>query len=155
VRRCRCRLYGCGRRSCDCRKPSLELSITGIRPSLTRISSARTTNDFGVAFAGAADSYALDGTTHGQLEFVLGGGEAGFEGMLAGVIAVGFRLDVTDEHGPFGRAGFDGRLQGNDRLYFSALELPRLTLGWQLLSDHTLVELGARGGPILSGRFNP
>ena len=119
------------------------------------MSPGSTTTDLGVALAGAVDTYALDGTTHGSLQFVLGGGQAGFEGMLAGAIDIGYRIDVTDKHGPFGRAAFDGRIQGNDRLYFSALELPRLTLGWQFLSGKTVLEVGARGGPILTGRFNP
>jgi len=135
------------------------LSVTGIRPSLTRISSAGTglgtTNDFGVAFAGAFDAYALDGASHSQAQWVLGGGTAGFEGMLAGVIELGYRLDVSETQGPFARAAFDGRMQGNDRFYFSMLELPRLTLGWQFLSGRTVLEVGARGGPILTGRFNP
>jgi hypothetical protein len=113
------------------------------------------TNDLGVAFAGAVDTYALDGTTHGSMQWVLGGGQAGFEGMLAGTVDVGYRLDVTEHQGPFGRAGFDGRMQGNDRLYFSALELPRLTLGWQFLANRTVFEIGVRSGPILTGRFNP
>ncbi len=114
-----------------------------------------TTNDVGVGFAGAVDTYALDGTTHGSMQWVLGGSQAGFEGMLAGTIDVGYRIDVTEKQGPFGRAGFDGRMQGNDRLYFSALELPRLTLGYQFLSNKTVLEMGARGGPILTGRYNP
>lgn len=114
-----------------------------------------TTTDLGVAFAGQVDTYALDGASHGSMQFVLGGGQAGFEGMLAGVIDFGYRIDVTEKQGPFGRAAFDGRLQGNDRLYYSALELPRLTAGWQFLSGKTVLEIGARGGPILTGRFNP
>lgn len=158
--RCQCRTTCCYRGdSCACHNPSLRLSVVGIRPTLTRISSAGTglgtTNDFGVGFAGSIDSYALDGASHGQMQFMLGGGQAGFEGMLAGVIELGYRLDVSEKQGPFARAAFDGRMQGNDRLYFSALELPRLTLGWQFLSGRTVLELGARGGPILTGRFNP
>lgn len=111
--------------------------------------------DVGAAFAGAVDTYALDGTTHGAGYFILGGGEGGFEGALSGTIDVGYRAPVSDEHGPFARAGFDGRLQGNDDLYFSMLEIPRLTVGWQYLSGKVVVEGGARGGPILTGRYNP
>jgi hypothetical protein len=143
--RCRCR-----------RKSDVELTVTGVRPSLTRVSTTgSTTNDLGVAFAGAADAYALKNTTHTQAQWVLGGGQAGFEGMLAGVIEFGYRLDVTEKTGPFGRVGLDGRIQGNDRLYFSSLELPRLALGWQFMSQKTVLEMGVRGGPILTGRFNP
>lgn len=143
--RCRCR-----------RKSDVELSVTGIRPSVTRVANgSTTTTDLGVAFAGAADGYALKDTAHTQAQWVLGGGQAGFEGMLAGVIELGYRANVTEKTGPFGRAGFDGRLQGNDRLYFSALELPRMSLGWQFMSQKTVLEMGGRAGPILTGRFNP
>ncbi len=108
-----------------------------------------------MALAGAADTYALNGTTHGSMYFVLGGGEAGFEGALAGTIDVGYRLPVAEDHGPFGRIGFDGRLQGNDLLYFSILELPRLTLGYQYLKGKNVVEIGARGGAVLTGLYDP
>src|SRR5690606_27985145 len=39
--------------------------------------------------------------------------------------------------------------------YFSMLELPRLSLGWQYLSGKVVVEGGPRAGPILAGRYNP
>jgi hypothetical protein len=154
--RCRCRDHTCCTSSCNCRTPSVSLSVTGVRASMTRIATpGATSSSLGLAVAGGVESYALDGTTHGALQFALGGGEAGFEGMLAGQVDLGYRIDVTDNQGPFGRAGFDGRMQGNDKLYFSSLELPRLTLGWQYLSGRMVVEAGARGGPILAGRYNP
>jgi hypothetical protein len=154
----RCNGGSCGgSSSCSCRTPSLSLSVTGLRGSFTRVSSATggTSDSLGVGFAGGVDTYALDGTTHGSLHWVLGGGEAGFEGKLAGELDFGYRIDVTEHTGPFGRAGFDGRMQGNDKLYFSTLELPRLQLGWQYLGGKTLVEAGARGGAVLAGRYNP
>jgi hypothetical protein len=156
---CKCTTHCCrwrrGKRG-SCMEPSLDLSVVGIRPSLTRVSVAgQASSDVGLGFAGKMDSYALNGTTHSSMQFALGGGQAGFEGMLAGVIDFGYRLDVSEKQGPFGRIGFDGRIQGNDAFYFSALELPRMTLGWQFLSGRTVLEIGARGGPILTGRFNP
>jgi hypothetical protein len=130
--------------------------VSGIRGSLTHVQTPLQSSDnVGASFAGAADSYALDGTTHGAMSFVLGGGSAGFEGALAGTVDVGYRLPVSDTTGPFGRAGFDGRLQGNDEYYFSMLELPRLSLGWQFLHEKIVFEAGAHGGPILTGRYNP
>jgi len=86
---------------------------------------------------------------------MLGGGEGGFEGALAGTIDIGYRIPVTEEHGPFGRIGFDGRLQGNDLFYFSFFELSRLTLGWQYLSGKIVLEGGARGGVVLTGLYDP
>lgn len=153
-----CSSSSCSSGNCGCdSSPSVRLSVTGVRFSATRVatSAGQVTNNYGLGFAGGVDTYALDGGARGSLNWVLGGGDAGFEGMLAGTIDVGYRLDVTERTGPFGRAGFDGRMQGNDRLYFSALELPRLTLGWQYLDGKTAIEGGIRGGPILTGRYNP
>src|SRR5687767_260195 len=68
-----CRSGSC-RGSCGtCRdaKPKLSLSVTGLRVSSTRIADAQSvSNSFGLAFAGGVDSYALDGTTHGSLQWV-------------------------------------------------------------------------------------
>lgn len=152
-----CSSSSCSSSSCGCdRTPSLRLSVTGLRASATQISTGTAqTSNLGLGFAGGVDTYALDGGARGSLNWVLGGGDAGFEGMLAGTLDFGYRLDVTERQGPFGRAGFDGRMQGNDRLYFSTLELPRLTLGWQYLDGRTAIEAGIRGGPILGGRYNP
>ena len=65
------------RRKCGCSKPEVELSVSGIRPSMTRVATAGSapTTDIGVAFAGSVDSYALDGSAHGQMQWVLGGGQ--------------------------------------------------------------------------------
>ena len=134
----------------------MSLSVTGARVSATHVSTG-TVNDsaIGVAFAGTADAYALDGTTHGSSFFVLGGGQAGFEGALGGTVDIGYRIPIAADHGPFGRIGFDGRLQGNDLYYFSLVELPRLTLGWQYLKGKTVIEGGPRGGAILAGLYDP
>lgn len=147
----------CCTNACGCDKtPKVSLSVSGVRASLTNISTGTIKDSaVGVALAGAADSYALDGTTHGSMYFVLGGGEAGFEGALAGTVDVGYRLPIAEDHGPFGRIGFDGRLQGNDLLYFSILELPRVTLGYQYLKGKNVVEIGARGGAVLAGLYDP
>src|SRR5690606_18269391 len=111
---CTCKARCCWHARGSCREPDVSLSVAGVRPSLTRVSAdGGSSSDVGVGFAGAVDSYALDGTTHGAMQFVLGGGQAGFEGLLAGVIDLGYRIDVTEKQGPFGRAGFDGRIQGN------------------------------------------
>jgi hypothetical protein len=149
VRRC------CSKCGCD-KSPKVSLSVTGVRASVTHVNTG-VVNDstIGVGFAGAADAYALDGTTHGATYFMLGGGEGGFEGALAGTIDIGYRIPISEDHGPFGRIGFDGRLQGNDLLYFSLLELPRLTLGWQYIHGKTVLEGGARGGAVLTGLYDP
>lgn len=147
----------CCSRACGCDdKPKVSLSVVGLRGSLTRVAAGPASDTaIGAAFAGTVDTYALDGTTHGSMYFALGGGEAGFEGALAGTIDLGYRIDVARTHGPFGRIGFDGRIQGNDLLFFSLLELPRITLGWQYLEGKTVFEAGLRGGPIITGRYKP
>jgi hypothetical protein len=134
----------------------VKLSVTGVRVSTTRVNTG-TVHDstIGLGFAGAAETYAFDGTTHGAGYFMLGGGEGGFEGALAGTVDLGYRVPIAEDHGPFGRIGFDGRIQGNDLLYFSMLELPRLTLGYQYLRGKTVVEIGGRGGVILAGLYDP
>lgn len=154
---CVCATRCCAKTTCPCSKaPKVSLSVTGVRASLTSVSTGTVKDTaVGVAFAGSAESYALDGTTHGSMSFVLGGGEAGFEGALGGTIDIGYRLPIAEDHGPFGRIGFEGRLQGNDLLYFSMLELPRLTLGWQYAEGKTVVEIGARGGAVLAGLYDP
>lgn len=130
--------------------------MTGVRAAMTRVNAGPVKEStLGVGFAGSADTYALDGTTHGSGYFMLGGGEGGFEGALAGTIDIGYWHVIDDVHGPFGRIGFDGRLQGNDLLYFSILELPRLTLGYQYLKNKTVIEGGARGGAVLVGLYDP
>jgi hypothetical protein len=127
-----------------------------VRGSVTHVdSSSRATSALGAAFAGSADAHALDGAARTQVQWVLGGGEAGFDGMFAGALEIGYRFDVTDRQGPFARAGIDGRVQKNDALSLSFVELPRLTLGWQYLDGHTVLEGGLRGGTILTGRYQP
>ncbi len=153
---CACAARCCAK-SCACDKtPKVSLSVSGLRAAYTSVSTG-TVNDsaLGVGLAGSADSYALDGTTHGSMYFMLGGGQAGFEGALAGTVDFGYRVPVAEDHGPFGRIGFDGRLQGNDLFYFSVLELPRVSLGYQYLKGKTVAEIGARGGAVLAGLYDP
>ena len=146
----------CYRHHCRRKTPSVELSVTGVRPSLTQVSTGTASDTtFGVGFAGSAESYALNGASHGAMDFVLGGGEGGFEGALGGTIDLGYRLPVADDHGPFGRIGFEGRLQGNDLLYYSMLELPKFGLGYQYTHGKTMAEIGARTGFVLTGLYDP
>jgi len=136
---CACAPRCCSKCACD-RTPKVSLSISGIRGSFTNVAVAGRRGDsaISVALAGAVDIDALDGTTHGAMYFVLGGGQAGFEGARAGTVDFGYRLPVAEDHGPFGRIGFDGRLQGNDLYYFSILELPRGSVGYQYLKGKTI-----------------
>jgi hypothetical protein len=93
---------------------------------------------------------------HGSFIGGLGGGTGGVEGGLGMGLAGGFRANFGEEHGPFARVGAMGELWGNDRFYFSRLELPMAEMGYQYLSldDSFLFELGARAAPILGGRYD-
>jgi hypothetical protein len=152
---CLCEMRCCPKCGCGV-EPKISLSVVGLRGAVTNVDTQTVSDSaFGIGVAGAAESYALDGATHASGSFMLGGGGAGFEGTLAGVLDIGHRFDVTPEHGPFGRIGLDGRLQGNDLHYFSMFELPRVTIGWQYLHGRTAIEGGLRGGAILAGLYNP
>src|SRR5690606_31617268 len=59
------------------------------------------------------------------------------------------------DHGPFSRIGGRAQLFGNEELYASLVELPELQLGYQLLRKNLHVELAARGGAVLVGRYSP
>jgi hypothetical protein len=150
-----CEMRCCARCGCGA-APTVSLSVVGLRAAFTNVNTETVSDGaVGVGIAGMAESYALDGATHGAASFMLGGGGAGFEGTLAGIIDIGHRFNVTEDHGPFGRIGLDGRLQGNDLHYFSMFELPRVTLGWQYLKGNTAIEGGLRGGAILAGQYHP
>jgi hypothetical protein len=95
-------------------------------------------------------------TWHGSFIGGLGGGTGGVEGGLGMGLAGGFRANFGEEHGPFARVGAMGELWGNDRFYFSRLELPMAELGYQYLAldESVLLELGGRAAPILGGRYD-
>jgi hypothetical protein len=85
----------------------------------------------------------------------IGGGTGGFEGALGGGGAVGYRARLDEDYGLFLRLGFDGAMIGNQKLYVSWIEVPQGQVGYQYLHDRDVFEVGAHGGPILAGRFNP
>jgi hypothetical protein len=136
---------------------AFEISTSGVRLSSTAIrgTSKQDGSALGVMLAGNADTYALDGTAHGHGYGWIGGGEAGFEGALGGAFEFGWRAPVARDHGPFGRAGVAGEMMGNDRFYFSMIELPRVSVGYQYVSRGTLLEIGGRASPVITGRYNP
>ncbi len=95
-------------------------------------------------------------TVHSYGQGLLGGGTGGLEGGLDGALGFGLRAPLGDDHGPLIRAGASGLLLGNDLFYASYIEVPTAWLGYQYMSDDGfLIEGGARGGALLSGRFFP
>lgn len=86
---------------------------------------------------------------------LLGGGRSGLEGGLGVSLAGGLLVPVGADHGPFSRLGLRAQMLGNDVLWTSLVELPELELGYQLLRRTLHLELAARGGAVLVGRYNP
>lgn len=133
------------------------LTSVALRGSLTDVRGAdRPGSAGGVTIAVEGEHFGLTDVWSGysKLRMGIGGGTGGFEGALAGDVLMGWRAPVSAHHGPVFRVGMGGELTGNQRLYFSRLELPVAQLGYQYAEARTLLELGARGGPILTGRYN-
>lgn len=102
---------------------------------------------------------AHDPTSFAMNTFRLGGGSFGTEGAISADIALGGRIDITPEMGPYVRGGIRGHYIGSERLVLSLIEAPTGSVGYQYLS-HTdpdlplLFEAGGRGGFAAAGRFN-
>jgi hypothetical protein len=133
-------------------------SVIGLRGAITDVKdSGADDNAIGVMFAGRGESYASQGVASGRAThfFAIGGGNGGFEGALDLGVSLGLRVPITEEFGPFLRIGARGWLMGNDVLYSSLLELPLGEAGLQIASGRRLLEIAGRGGPVLTGRYNP
>lgn len=138
---------------------SLRTGGTGARLSMTRVHGSdddRTGSGLGLSIFGHEERYGLRGmfTMRNASFAFLGGGSQGLEGGLGGDGAGGVLLPVAKNQGPFFRFGARGYLFGNGAYYTSLLEIPQLQVGYGAMGKGTLLELAARGGPILIGRFN-
>ena len=138
-------------------KPWEKSSVMGIRGAVTHTSGAETDGTYGGLMAQvASDQYKTEGllAVHGAMNLALGGGTAGLEGSLGGSVTGGVRLPVGEHHGPVARIGLGAELTGNNRFYFSRIRLPVAEVSYQYLRDRTVLELGMRGGAIITGRDN-
>ncbi|HRG99948.1 MAG TPA: hypothetical protein PLR99_27070, partial [Polyangiaceae bacterium] len=111
---------------------------------------------FGVSFAGRFESHNDESgllASRGELGFGLGGGTGGVEGLFGGAVLVGVRVPVARVHAPFLRVGLAGEYQGNARYLWSRFDLPLGETGYQYVRGETLIEVGARLSPVLTGRF--
>lgn len=129
-------------------------SLFGLRSSLTRDAAHATA--VGVSLISEGVSYASGSLLTLRLAHLafLGAGADGVEGGLGLDYAMGLRARLGPHHGPFARLGLRAHLLGNQNFYSSRIELPQLQLGYQLLDQRTQLELGARGGFVLIGRYN-
>lgn len=91
--------------------------------------------------------------SRGMLYAALGGGSAGLEGQLEGSVTSGSHLGTATQ-AVFLRGGFGGQVLGNNDLYRSHFELPRLETGYQVFGDTVALELQASSGLVLGGRYN-
>jgi len=137
-------------------------SVSGLRVSRTVVRGSDSNGrETGLMFAFQTEKYKTWSilTTRASSFGMLGGGTGGLEGGFGGSLSAGVRLPVAATHGPFARVGVAGSLQGNDAFYYSYLELPELQAGYQFQDGQSTderkvtVEVGARTGPILTGRF--
>jgi len=128
--------------------------VFGVRGSVSHVVGVAATEGSGLMFSAAGEEFVRRGifSTHGLHKMAIGGGGAGFEGMLLGGMAGGFRIPVGEHHGPVFRAGVLGYLRGNDAFYSSLLELPQVQIGYQYLLGWTVIEVGATSGAVLAGR---
>lgn len=146
---------GCPKKKKD--KPLEEGSVFGVRVAMTTTAGAETNGTFGAATVGGnSEQFRTSGylTVHGSSYAFIGGGSAGFEGGFGGLMTFGVRAPITKTQGPFARIGLGGELQGNKRFYYSRFALPIAELGYQYQQKRTVLELGLRGAPILTGRYN-
>ncbi len=128
----------------------------GLRGSYLSVKGPENAHTLGLAIAGSSEQYKTDGilALRGASAFQLGGGSGGFEGALSGALAIGVRGPLGDHHGPVVRAGLGGELLGNNKFYYSHLELPLVEAGYQYLEGRNVVEVGGRVAPVLTGRYN-
>ena len=131
------------------------VNVFGVRGSLTRVEAHDAVA--GAALGGEGIAYDTRGPATIRLAHFafIGGGTGGVEGGIGLAYAMGTRLDLGKHHGPLARLGGRAQLFGNDELYASHVELPELHLGYQLLAPRLHLELAARGGAVLVGRYNP
>jgi hypothetical protein len=92
-------------------------------------------------------------TVHLVLAASLGGGTHGVEAAVRSALQIGYRAQLTDVSGFFGRMGSHGLYTGNDALRLGLLEPLQARAGFQLLESARLLEVGGTLGIVPIGRF--
>jgi hypothetical protein len=83
----------------------------------------------------------------------IGATRGGLEGTASLDLAVGGRLSLLPDQGPFARVGVRAGVFGSPAIEESWLELPQGQLGYQYMSGPIQLELAARSGLMLTGRM--
>jgi hypothetical protein len=141
---------------CPIERDRLDIvTVFGARGSVTRVEGSDAVA--GLLLGGEGLAYDTRGMATLRLAHFayLGGGTGNLEGGIGLAYAMGAIAKLGDGHGPLARLGGRAHLHGNDELYASLVELPELQLGYQLLRRRLHVELAARAGAVLVGRYNP
>lgn len=141
------------------KKPWERGSVVGVRLALLHTNGAEKDGTYiGAMAAFNSEQYQVGKiySAHGNSYGYLGGGSAGFEGGLGATVMLGARAPLGEKHGPLARIGLAGEMQGNKRFYYSRLVLPMAEIGYQYAApgEFTILELGGRGGNVITGRYN-
>lgn len=141
------------------KKPWERGSVLGVRLALLNTNGAEKDGTYiGAMAAYNSEQYQVGKifSGHGNSYGYLGGGSAGFEGGLGATVMIGARAPFGESHGPIARVGLAGEMQGNKRFYYSRLVLPMAEVGYQygLPGALTILEVGGRGGNVITGRYN-
>ncbi|MFO0741035.1 MAG: hypothetical protein U0270_34370 [Labilithrix sp.] len=148
---------GC-RKKKEKKKPWERGSIFGVRLSALNTDGAEKNGTFiGAMLAASSEQFHVSRIYSGHYASYgyLGGGSAGFEGGLGGTLMLGARAPFGDKYGPLARIGTSMEMQGNKRFYYSRLVLPMAEVGYQYApNDFTVLEVGGRGGAVITGRYN-
>ena len=131
-------------------------AVLGIRGSFLHVSGPQDATTAGAMFFLGSELYRTEGllSLRSNAIAALGGGNGGVEGALGFGGTIGVRAPITANQGPIARVGLDMDLLGNEQFYFSHIELPLGEIGYQYSNGATILEIGARGAPLLTGRYN-
>lgn len=145
-------------------RPGFAMRVLSIRGTVERVRLGRDSSATGtVGVEERALAYLNQGWISARYTDLLGigAGDEGIEGGLAVDAALGLRLPWPPRsrggeqarHGPFLRVGARAHLLDRGHLLTSLVELPQAQLGYSLLAPNIHVDLGARAGVSLAGRY--
>lgn len=130
--------------------------VFGLRGSMTSMNRRANNTGYSVLFGDRVLATLAKGREIWQADadLALGGGSLGLEGEAGMRVEGGQRLQIDTNHALHFMLGLDLHVLGNDRLYYSTVNLPTGTFGYHAVyGKKTLFELGVSASPALIGRF--